>query len=108
MASPRGFEPRSPPWQGSDDSPVESCTLITTESNALISSIHDRMPVIISPAVYELWLNAGDNPADRDCLFAMLQPFPEIEMEAFPVGLYVNNPKTDDQRCIIPADSSAG
>jgi putative SOS response-associated peptidase YedK len=47
-------------WRGLDrssETPIETCTILTTAANAICSALHDRMPVIIEPADYETWLN---------------------------------------------------
>jgi len=85
-------------WKGPDGSPVESCTLITTDANDLVAQLHDRMPVILPPAAYDLWLNAEIQ--DRGRLSSILHSYPAEEMEAYPVGLFVNDPKVDEPRCI--------
>jgi len=85
-------------WVASDGQPVESCTLITTDANDLVVQLHDRMPVILPSTVYDLWLDPGNS--DRDRLLPLLHPHPDEEMEAYPVGFFVNDPKTDDRRCI--------
>ena len=44
-------------WKPSDDAePVDTCTIITATPNALMASIHDRMPVILRPDDYGKWL----------------------------------------------------
>ncbi|MBI5576468.1 MAG: SOS response-associated peptidase [Deltaproteobacteria bacterium] len=91
-------------WQGPGDPPIESCTLLTTEANETISPLHDRMPVILPPESYDLWLNS--EVMDRELLLPILRPFPADEMEAFPVGFRVNDPKVDNPRCIDPIDAS--
>ena len=91
-------------WQGPEGSLVESCTLITTEANELISNLHDRMPVILPPSEYALWLDPGISDGRR--LIPLLQPYPTRELEAFPVEVIVNNPKMDDSRCIAPAKAA--
>ena len=91
-------------WQGPEGSVVESCTLITTESNELISKIHDRMPVILPPSDYTLWLDPGISDGRR--LIPLLKQYPTNELELFPVGAIVNNPKVDDSSCIAPAKAA--
>ena len=91
-------------WQGPEGSLVESCTLITTEANELISRLHDRMPVILPPSEYALWLDPGISDGRR--LIPHLQPYPANALEAFPVDAIVNNPKMDDSRCIAPAKAA--
>ena len=45
-------------WKGADDAdPIQSCTIITTQSNELTADIHDRMPVILPADHHELWLD---------------------------------------------------
>jgi putative SOS response-associated peptidase YedK len=89
-------------WQSPEGSPVESCALITTEANELISQLHDRMPVILPPFIYSLWLDPGFIDGER--LISLLRSYPTKELEAFAVGTVVNNPKVDDPRCIAPAN----
>jgi putative SOS response-associated peptidase YedK len=91
-------------WRGPEGSLVESCTLITTEANELISQLHDRMPAILSPSEYALWLDPGVSDGTR--LIPLLRPYPAKELETFPVGAFVNNPKMDDSRCIAPAKAA--
>ncbi|MBI5119297.1 SOS response-associated peptidase [Candidatus Poribacteria bacterium] len=85
-------------WKGPDGSPVESCTLITTDANNVVAQLHDRMPVIMPHAAYDLWL--GTEIQERGHLLSLLHPYPAEEMEAYPVGFFVNDPKTEDLRCI--------
>lgn len=85
-------------WKEPDGSPIESCTLITTNANELIAQVHDRMPVILPPAAYDLWLDTEIQ--DRDRLLPLLLSYPAGEMESYPVGFLVNDPKMDDRKCI--------
>jgi len=86
-------------WQAPDGSEARSCTIITTQPNELMTPIHNRMPVILPPAVYPLWLAAGEQPAAA--LQPLLKPYPAQEMEARPVSNAVNNPQYDDAACIV-------
>ena len=76
---------------------LATCCLITTESNALVASIHNRMPVILPKSAYASWLSA-DTPHGE--LGAVLKPYPAEEMEAVPVGPQVNSPKYDVPECV--------
>jgi putative SOS response-associated peptidase YedK len=71
--------------------------LLTTEPNALVETIHDRMPVIVAPADYSLWL---DPEAPVQALRLLLGPYPEARMTASPVGPTVNNARVDDPACL--------
>ncbi len=88
-------------WRGPDDSPVTSCTIITTSPNDLLAPIHNRMPVILPADAYEQWLDPDEQPADR--LTPLLNPYPAREMTAHAVSRTVNNPRTDSPDCVKPA-----
>lgn len=85
-----------------DDDPLLSCTIITTSPNALMETIHRRMPVILEPDAYNLWLDPSDQPPKQ--LDGLLKPYPADEMEAYPVSRLVNRPSNDSPDCIAPAD----
>ncbi len=91
-------------WEGGDGSVVESCTLLTIQPNELIRPLHNRMPVILHPRDYELWLDV--TVEDRDRLQPLLKPYPSAELDAYPVSRFVNKPQNDDPRCIEPLAAS--
>ncbi|HEV7224065.1 MAG TPA: SOS response-associated peptidase [Pirellulales bacterium] len=82
------------------EKPVETCTIITTEANALMKPLHDRMPVIVAPADYGLWLDAAVQEPER--LTPLLRPYADAEMEAYPVSTLVNSPKNNSPKCLEP------
>lgn len=86
-----------------DDTPLFTCTIITTEPNALLAPIHNRMPVILPRSAYAAWLD----PAEREPrdLQALLAPYPAEEMLAYPVSTLVNNPANDTPACIAAVGS---
>jgi putative SOS response-associated peptidase YedK len=86
-------------WQRDGD-PIRSCTIITTDANALMAPIHDRMPVIVRPCDYGLWLDPA--VADPGRLQPMLRPSPAEELDLYPVSTLVNHPAHDEARCIEP------
>ena len=43
---------------------IESCTVLTTEANGDLAGVHHRMPVILAPSAYALWLDLA-TPAER-------------------------------------------
>jgi putative SOS response-associated peptidase YedK len=85
-----------------DGSQIESCTIITTEPNALMKSIHNRMPVILRPDDYDCWLDPEFQ--DGDALQRLLAPFSAHRMEAYPVSTLVNSPGNDVADCICSAE----
>ena len=87
-------------WKDDGGPEIRSCAILTTAPNALAGEIHDRMPVILPAGSYDAWL---DPEAEREELVALLAPYPEAEMEAYPVSRFVNSPSNNDPRCIEPA-----
>ncbi len=75
-------------WK-SPEGPVESCTICTTEANAMMAPLHDRMPVILPRPIVDQWLDPSISTADE--LKPMLQQFPAGKMQAWPVGKDVGN-----------------
>ena len=80
--------------------PVDSCTIITTDANDFMSSIHDRMPVILPPDSYDLWLDPHNQ--DAPALTALLRPYADDDLTAVPVSTIVNNPRNDLPACVQP------
>ena len=87
-------------WNDDGEPTIRSCTILTTGPNALIEGIRDRMPVILPADTYDVWL---DPASERDELTALLAPYPEDEMESYPVSRFVNSPANNDPRCVEPA-----
>lgn len=84
-------------WRGEGSEHVESCTIVTTEANELLAPIHDRMPVILNPDDFALWINPSVSETDR--LTGLLGPYPSEPLQAYPVSLLVNNPASDTPAC---------
>ena len=80
--------------------PVESCTILTTDANELMQPIHERMPVIIPPEQYGLWLDPRCQDSEK--LAKLLRPYPSTHMLAYRVSTAVNNPKNDVVKCVAP------
>ncbi len=87
-------------WKNPEDSEIRSCTILTTDANELVGGIHHRMPVILPPENYEVWLDPFFREADA--LLPLLEPYPSGDMEAYPVSRFVNKPSNDEARCIEP------
>jgi putative SOS response-associated peptidase YedK len=79
---------------------IDSCTIVTTEPNELMADIHDRMPVILSPDDYDLWLDPEFQGKDK--LLSMLRPCAADGMTAYPVNTVVNSPKNEKAECVEP------
>jgi putative SOS response-associated peptidase YedK len=80
---------------------LESCTLITTEPNALVRPIHHRMPVMLAPELFGAWLDPGTSPVEA--LAPLLRPADADAMSASALSPRVNNVRHDDPACLEPA-----
>jgi len=76
---------------------VLSCALLTTEPNDSIATIHDRMPVILEPDDWELWLDEKSNYAELNTLYT---PLSSEKIAYYPVGDIVSSVKHDNETCI--------
>jgi putative SOS response-associated peptidase YedK len=87
-------------WRAPDDQMILSCTIITTTPNELVEQIHNRMPVILDPEAYDLWLDPAERQANQ--LDEWLRPYPAEQMLAYPVSTFVNSPANDTSACVAP------
>jgi len=85
---PFGFAGLWERWKNSEGELVRSCTIITTVPNALMESIHNRMPVMLSREAETLWLDSSNT--DSAELRELLVPYAASEMEAYEVSQLVN------------------
>jgi putative SOS response-associated peptidase YedK len=87
-------------WKDAGGKLLETCSILTTNPNAVTSAVHDRMPVILNPENYDVWLDPGMKNADA--ISDMLKPYDARFMRAFPVSNRVNHAANDDEECSIP------
>ena len=87
-------------WHSPQADTILSCTILTTEPNDLMTSIHNRMPVILPRDAYAQWLDPNEQKPDQ--LQLLLKPYPAEEMIAHPVSTVVNNPSNDVPTCVQP------
>ena len=79
-------------WKGAEQV-VDSCTLITTVANTTVGAVHARMPVILPPEAYDLWLDP--DLEDPKALQPLLKPAPGAEWEGYPVGYYTRDDRPE-------------
>jgi putative SOS response-associated peptidase YedK len=101
---PFGFAGLWEQWKSPQGEEISSCTILTTEANDLLQTIHERMPVIIQPKDYDLWLNP--EVQTQQPLQQLLQPYEPEAMTAYPVSTLVNSPKHNSPECIIASAES--
>ena len=85
-------------WTSPEGELIESCALLTTEANEIMRPIHDRMPVILHPKNYDVWLDPKIR--DPNILKPLLHPYPSNEMVVFPVSDKVNKASYDGPYCV--------
>ena len=86
---PFGFAGLWERWEGEGGEVVNFCAILTTEANEVLRPVHDRMPVILHPDDYELWL--GADARGLELVKELLRPYPEEEMTGYPVSPAVNS-----------------
>jgi putative SOS response-associated peptidase YedK len=77
-----------------------SAAVVTTKANDAVAALHDRMPVILSPDDWPLWLDT--TVSDVDLLSQLLRPLPDDELELLPVSPRVNSPHNEGPDLIEP------
>jgi putative SOS response-associated peptidase YedK len=84
-------------WKDPSGQWVKSCSILTTTPNAVTSAVHDRMPVILDPDSYDLWLDPG--MTDVQDVSELLKPYDARSMRCNPVSSRVNYVGNDDEEC---------
>ena len=79
---------------------VLSCSIITTAANRLVSTIHDRMPVILSPDDYQRWIDPHNENVED--LLELLQPYDANLMRGYPVSNEVNDARNQGPHLVEP------
>jgi len=89
-------------WTDQNRNTVETCSILTTSPNAVTSFVHDRMPVILVPDSYDIWLD----PGMRDVTTAseLLKPYDAQFMRSYPISTRINHVGNDDEECSAPVE----
>lgn len=87
-------------WE-KDGISINSCAIVTTTPNELLATIHDRMPVILSAAAQDEWLQSK---ADPSSLQELLVPFPAAAMKSHPVSTQVNYADVEGAELVEPVE----
>ena len=74
---------------------IESCTIVTTAADAVIQPLHDRMPLIVAPADYAIWLTGQAAGASE-----LMSTPSSLRLDVYAVSKRVNKPQNDDPGCI--------
>jgi putative SOS response-associated peptidase YedK len=98
--SPMAFAGIWESWKSPEGESLFSCAILTTSANKLVEPIHDRMPVILHPQEFALWLDR--NMTDPNQLQTFYQPYPAETMDVHEVSHDVNSPRNDTPELILP------
>ncbi len=85
-------------WISPSGEIIRTFSILTTEANGLMRGVHHRMPVILPREKEQIWLKSSD----ENELEVLLRPYPENEMDMYPISRAVNNVRNDDERLIHP------
>jgi putative SOS response-associated peptidase YedK len=87
-------------WKEPSGKVLDSCSILTTAPNVVTSAVHDRMPVILDPHSYDLWLDPGMR--DVSTASELLKPYDARQMRCYPVSTRINYVTNDDETCSAP------
>ena len=86
-------------WERPDADVRHTFTILTTEANADVRAVHDRMPVVIAPNARDMWLARTSSPEQ---LAGLLSPAPDGTFDTHPVSARVNRTTENDRGLIVP------
>jgi putative SOS response-associated peptidase YedK len=89
-------------WKDPSGQWVKSCSMLTTTPNAVTSTVHDRMPVILDPDAYDVWLDPG--MTNVSAASELLKPYDARLMRCFTVSPRINHVANDDEECSAPVE----
>jgi putative SOS response-associated peptidase YedK len=87
-------------WTGPNGEEMETAAVVTTLANRTLQSIHERMPVIISPEAFHIWLDCRS--VDAKTAAALIAPAPNDLLETYEVSAAVNRTANDSSALIQP------
>ena len=85
-------------WETWGPERLHTFTILTTTPNDFMAGVHNRMPVMLAPQAWPVWL--GEKPAATAELKALCAPFPSEAMTSWPVDRAVGNVKNDEPRLV--------
>jgi putative SOS response-associated peptidase YedK len=87
-------------WKDASGARIATCSILTTTPNTVTSAVHDRMPVILDPNSYDLWLDPDMKNAGAVC--HLLSPYAGGPMRSYPVSSRINHVANDGEECSRP------
>lgn len=96
------WEQWSGPGPDGEETTVRSTTIITGPANDAMSSIHDRMPIILAPSQWSTWLSPDEH--DTELLGRLLVPAPDRLIAMHAVSTDVNDVRNNGERLVDEID----
>jgi putative SOS response-associated peptidase YedK len=87
-------------WSGPNGEEMDTVCIVTTAANRLLAPIHDRMPAVIAPEAFDMWLDC--DRVDTELASALIAPAPEQAFEAYEISTAVNRTANDGPQLIEP------
>jgi len=87
-------------WKDRSGNSIETCSILTTTPNTVTAAVHDRMPVILDPDAYDVWLDPA--MTNVGAASALLMPYDAQLMRCYPVSTRINHVANDDETCSAP------
>jgi putative SOS response-associated peptidase YedK len=91
-------------WIGPNGEEVETAAILTTDANHTLRHIHSRMPVVVDPKDFEMWLDCASVPVREAS--TLLRPAPEDFFEAYEVSPAINRHANDSPEVLMPAQDA--
>ena len=103
--APFGLAGLTETWVGADGSEVDTACIITTAAAGALAAIHHRMPVIVEPEQFDLWLDPDERRAGDAA--PILEPVAPPDLELIAIGPAVNKVVNDDASVQAPVAEAA-
>jgi putative SOS response-associated peptidase YedK len=92
-------------WMGPNGEEMETAAIVTTTANRQLAPLHHRMPVIVPPEGFDLWLDHRN--VDAETAATLIAPAREDLLEAYPVSEAVNRVANDSAVLIEQVEEAA-
>jgi len=104
-ATPLAFAGLWETWTGPNGEELETAAIVTTDANKTLAPIHERMPVVVPPEAFDLWLDCAH--VDAETAAALIVPAGDDVLEVYEISTAVNRVANDDARLIEPLGPGA-
>ena len=103
-APPLAFAGLYETWTGPNGEELDTAAIVTTRANRTLSAIHERMPVFVAKAAFDLWLDCAN--AEADVAAALIRPADDALLEAYEISPAVNRVANDSEALLAPASAA--